>query len=387
MPQQLHERPRASPLLDDAASRRAHIRAIAAGIVDAPRMGRRFHVPAGVPLQPSSRKRRHGARLPRPEATPRQGRSHVRRRVIAGAFLLLQVGALAALLTAPAFKVHSIEVTGDHLLSRDAVLAEAHVPQSSLFVVDGDAIRARVARLPWVRSVTVSTRLPSTVQIAVTEWQPDVLLRHSAATTFVAGNGATLPLTPAAVAAARDIPVVLDYRPGDLQAPLPGLADLLASAAQRWPTVLGCKVTAFEISSAGVLSIWSSTGWKAVLGTLDSVAALNAIPGQLQALVALHGHGIDATHPTFGYVDVQNPLQPALGGKPGLPATLVADLAAARLPVTTPAPASSVGAAATSAATPTPSAAPTATATPAPTPRPSPTPVVFGAQPTPSTSR
>ena len=190
MPQNLTERPSPTAPLDPADARRAQLRAIAAGLVDGPRMGRRFHIPAGVPLEASARRRHHGPRL-RPPAVARS-RGPMVRRLVAAAFLLAQLGLLAALLTAPAFRVHTVEVSGDHLLSRDAVLAAAHVPQSSLFTVDGDAIPRPDHWLPWVRAATVTTELPSTVQISVTEWQPDLLLRHGTQSTFVAANGATL---------------------------------------------------------------------------------------------------------------------------------------------------------------------------------------------------
>jgi hypothetical protein len=371
MPQNLHERPVSSPALDDASARCAHIRAIAAGLVDGPRMGRRFHVPAGVPLQPSLRRRRHASRA-RPLAVDRR-RGPMLRRVAAVTVLAAQVALLAALLTAPAFRVHTIDVSGDHLLSRDAVLGAAHVPQSSLFTVDGDAIESRLTQLPWVRTATVTTQLPSTVHIALTEWGPDVLLRHGSTSTFVAANGATLPFTTSTAAARQGIPLLLDYRPGAQQPLMAGLADLLAAAAQRWAGLYGCSVDAFVVSNSNVLSAWCSTGWQAVFGALDSSDALAAIPEQLAVLAALRGH-LDFAHPTFGYVDLENPSAPAIGGRPGEPATLHDDIAGSALsslaPATTIAP---------PAAAVTPRPAPTST--PASTPRPTPSPVVFSLAP------
>jgi cell division septal protein FtsQ len=377
MSQNLTERPStAPPPLDEAAARRAQIRAIAAGLVDGPRMRRRFHVPEGVPLEPSARRRRRGPRTRPVSAQPRR-RGPLVRRLVAGGFLIAQGGVLAALLTAPTFHVHAIEVTGDHLLSREALLAAAHVPQSSLFTVDGDAIRARLTQLPWVRSATVTTQLPSTVQIAVTEWQPDLLLRHAAANTFVAANGATLAFTQSTAAARKGVPVLLDYRPGAQRPLIAGLADLLANAAQRWPSVYGCSIDAFVVSNGNILSAWTSTGWQAIFGSLDSSDAVAAIPGQLAVLAALKGR-VDFTHPKFGYVDLENPAAPAIGGHPGEPAGLRTDIASSALPMSAPAttvttPAGSAAGGSAPSAPPTPAA----TATPAPTPPPSPTPLVL----------
>jgi hypothetical protein len=376
MPQHLHERPSsASPLLHDVSTRRARIRAVAAALVDGPRMGRRFHVPEGVPLQGSQRRRSHASRRV-PSFVPAPRRPATRRLVAAG-LLVLQVGILVALLASPAFKVHTVDVTGDRMLSRDTVLSAARVPLSSLFAVDGDAIRARITALPWVRSAAVTTQLPSTVHIAVTEWQPDLLLRHGGDNALVAANGATLPLTQATQQARSGVPVLLDYRAG-AQQPLPaGFADLLASAAQRWKATFGCGADAFVVSNSSVFSAWCSTGWQAIFGALDGSQAVAAIPGQLEVLAALKGR-VDFVHPTFGYVDLENPAAPATGGKPGEPASLRADIAATSLPLapaappTDPGPGSVVVAPTTA---PTPRPAPTPT--PAPTPRPTPTPYVF----------
>jgi hypothetical protein len=254
------------------------------------------------------------------------------------------------------------------------------VPQSSLFTVDGEAIRSRIARLPWVRSATVTTQLPSTVQIAVSEWQPDLLLRHGAQSTFVAANGATLPLTQSTAAAERGVPLLLDYRPGTRQPVMNGLADVLASAARRWASVYNCTLDAFVLSNSNVLSAWCSSGWQAIFGALDSSDALAAIPGQLAVLAALNGR-LDLAHPAFGYVDLENPTAPAIGGHPGEPASLGRDIAGSALPTSTPAttPATSVGP-----SIPSVSATPTPTATPAPTPRPTPSPLVFTLPPPPT---
>jgi hypothetical protein len=151
-----------------------------------------------------------------------------------------------------------------------------------------------------------------------------------------------------------------------------GLADLLAAAARRWAGLYGCSVDAFVVSSSNVLSAWCSSGWQAVFGALDSSDALAAVPQQLAVLAALRGH-LDLAHPAFGYVDLENPSAPAVGGHPGEPATLRDDIAGSAL--ATLAPATSSAPPAIAAVTPNP------TPTPAPTPRPTPSPVVFSLAP------
>jgi POTRA domain, FtsQ-type len=379
MPQHLHERAsRASPPLDDVAARLAQVRAVAASLVDGPRMGRRFHVPAGVPLEASPRRRRHGPRRSPPVVRSRGG--HTVRRLVAAAVLVVQLGILAVLLVSPAFKVHTIDVSGDRLLSRGAVLAAAQVPQSSLFTIDSDAIRTRLATLPWVRTATVTTQLPSTLTIAVTEWQPDVLLRHGADSTFVAANGATLAYTQATATARQGVPLLLDYRAGAQQPLVNGFADLLAGAAQRWKATYGCTLDAFVISNSNVLSAWCHSGWQAVFGALDSSDAVAAIPGQLEVLAALKGR-INFVKASFGYVNLENAGAPAIGGKPGEPAALVSDIAGSALPTTALPSSSAATLSPPAASSPTPTPSPTPI--PTPTPRPTPTPYVFNLAPPP----
>ena len=296
--------------------------------------------------------------------------------------LLLQVGVLVALFVSPLFKVHTVDISGDRMLSRDAVLAAARVPQSSLFAVDGDAIRDRLTALPWVRSATVTTQLPSTVHIALTEWQPDLLLRHAGDSSLVAGNGASLGLTQTSAGARRGVPLLLDYRTGPEQ-PLPvGFADLVASASQRWQPTYGCKLDAFVISNSNVLSAWCASGWQAVFGSLDGAAAVAAVPNQLAVLAALNGR-VDFAHPNFGYVDLENPAAPAVGGKPGEPAGLRNDIVSSTAPLVSTPPPTLLPPSAS--ATPTLPASPTPVSTP--TPRPAPTPFMFSlAPPAPSSS-
>jgi hypothetical protein len=127
-----------------------------------------------------------------------------------------------------------------------------------------------------------------------------------------------------------------------------------------------------------VLSAWSSTGWEAVFGALDSGDALAALPEQLAVLAALKGR-LDFMHPSFGYVDLENPAAPAIGGKPGEPATVKSALAGSMLPSTPPA---AIGTPA-AAASPTPATVATPTAGPSgsPTAAATPTPVVFNVAP------
>jgi hypothetical protein len=237
---------------------------------------------------------------------------------MAAAVLLLQVVALILALTLPAFRVRSVSVSGERLLGRQLVLQTAAVPAGSVFTVDGDAVRARVMRLAWVRDATVTTELPGGVRIVVDERAPLLRLRRGGRDTLLADNGATLRWRGPPPRALRSLPVLLDERIGTPEPVDPALLRILSVAAARFQPVFGCPIAGFEWGADDVLAVWSATGWRAVLGHIDTDAAVAGVPAQLAALAALKGR-LDFTRPAFGYVDLENAEAPAVGGTPGLP--------------------------------------------------------------------
>jgi hypothetical protein len=245
------------------------------------------------------------------------------------------------------------------------VVAAAEVPEQRIFTINGEAIQGRVQALPWVETAMVTTQLPATVQITVVERAPVLRIRRDGTDTLVAADGATLPGIDATPAARSGIPVLIDDRAGSPQPVDPVLVQLLGSVAQRFPAVFGCSVAAYLWGSDGVVSLWASTGWRAVLGHLDSQDALKLLPTQIETLASLKGR-LSFAKPTFGYIDVEAPSDAVSGGQPGLPAEVVSALLAVA-PGIQPSPAESAV------------APPTAPPTPRPTPTPSPS---TGATPT-----
>ena len=347
-------------MLDERARHVALVRAQAALIADSSRAVCRLVLSPGTKLQPSPRKRRHARRATAAAPPPAKRRTSTswRRRLIAVAALTVQVGLLALALTLPGFQVRQVTVVGTHLITTGAVVAAAEVPEQSIFTINGAAIQSRVQALPWVASAVVTTELPATVQISVVERSPMLRIRRDGTDTLVASDGATLPGIDATPAARSGIPVLIDDRAGSPQPINPVLVELLASISQRFPAVFGCSVAAYLWGADDVVSLWASTGWRAVLGHLDTEDALHAVPAQIETLAALKGR-LSFVKPAFGYIDVEAPSNPVSGGHPGLPA----EVTAAMLPVAPavlPAPAASAV------------APPTAPPTPRPTPTPTP---------------
>ena len=327
-------------VIDSIAQRRAEVRAQAAAIADAPRPQRRFSVPPGTGLRPSPRQRSR-ARIKKPASPRVRVRVHVPRRVIAVGVLLVQVALLVLALTLPVFRVHTVDVSGERLLSGSAVLQAASVPHQSIFTVDPDAIRTRIEALPWVQQASVTTDLPSTVHIAVEERAPAVRLRRDGKDLYMADNGASMPAGAQLNAVWTATPALLDQRAGTLQPVNPALLHILGLITQRFPSVFHCNVVAYVWGTDGIFSIWSSTGWRATLGHVDTSDELAEIPAQMAALGDLRAQ-LDFAQPAFGYVRLDNPAGPAVGGAPGLPDEIRA--AALPLPPQMPQTSSTAGA-------------------------------------------
>ncbi len=292
---------------------RVRVRAVATAIADQPVIARRFEVPAEVELRGTVRRRKGSPQLPKPA---RERAEH--HPLLAVLVLAVELAVLAGALWAPIFKVTSVKVTGTRLLDSAQVVKAADVSQS-IFILNGDAVAARVRSLPWVESVKVTTALPASVRIAVTEWAPMARVLRGGAEYALAAQGASLRLTPSQAASLGSVPLLVDLRPTSLQTAVSArLMSVLGSAASRFPSVFGVHVVAYEWDQTGTFALWTSAGWEAVLGDLSTPGAITAIPGQLSALSVLRS-ALDFAHPTFGYVDLEDTAAPAVGGTPGLP--------------------------------------------------------------------
>jgi cell division septal protein FtsQ len=314
-------------------------------------------------LRRTHRRRFHRNQSPRLPASL----SAMSRRRVALAVLVVQLVALLAILVLPVFRAKSIDIAGNRLVDRSAILAAARLSSSqSLFTIDGEQVRQRIEKLPWVRSASVETELPGTVRISIREWTPVLMLQHGSRELAIADSGDVLDLGQAKVAAPPGVPLLVDNRPTPVAAQVSGgsagsldpvLVRTLVVTAQKFQQAFGVAVNHFEWQSDGLFAIVTTAGWRAILGHMLTDQDVSIVPDQLSSLLSLKGK-LDFAKPTFGYVDLENPGAPAVGGKPSAP-----DPAPA-------APATANGAS----GQPGPPNAPTASSTPAPTPAPSPTP-------------
>lgn len=320
-------------VVDDRDQRRAQARAEALSILDTPTRVRRFQAVPGVRLQPSGRPRAHAR--PRPAPSPRRRRPVIRR-LVAALLVISQVALLVLALTLPVFQIRGAQVTGLHLLRTTDVLDAAGVSRQSIFTFDSQAVSRRVDALPWVASATVTSSLPASVRIQVTERPVALRVRRGGQDVLVAGNGAVMPAGAAAAPPAPGAVPLLDDRAGSAQPLDPHLIQDLAAIAQHFPAVFGAQVVAYQWGLDDILSLWTGTGWKAVLGHLDTQDAFAGLPAQMAALADLRV-SLDFAHPTFGYVDLEDPSAPAVGGSAGLPAVVQAAAQDTSAPAAAPA--------------------------------------------------
>lgn len=249
----------------------------------------------------------------RPVATPPGGGRSGRWRLLALGLAVLEVAAIAVLLSSPAFRVRDVVVLGAQRTSTaDVVKAAALEHPGSVFLVDGAGIRERLASDVWVRSSSVSASLPGRVEITVDEWPPvavykgaggaDVVVNERGRMLGLAGpDAATLPRIegPAPVT-----------KPG--QRALDGtLLVALVNMQRSLPGLIGQQVLQFDLDRCWNLTLLGVGGWRVLFGRMETQSDYDSLRPKLVALQAV------APNVDFGdsatYVNVMNPQQPAVG--------------------------------------------------------------------------
>jgi POTRA domain-containing FtsQ-type protein len=197
------------------------------------------------------------------------------------------------------FRVHSIHVQGNVLLSRAEVEGAAGVTGANVFWVDRGQVAARLRTLALVQQAEVSATLPDTVEISIVERQPAAFWVSGDRSYLVDREGVILKAVDAETQQAR----ACAGQPCDPRlAPLPTVAQLdgqplapgdrvdpnaLATSA-RLATLLpavGVEPLGFEWSHDFGLEVPTRDGWRARFdggGNVDlQVASLRSIRDEL----------------------------------------------------------------------------------------------------------
>jgi cell division protein FtsQ len=106
--------------------------------------------------------------------------------IVAGRFLLYSPQVLL-------LKPDQIELTGNHIVSREAVLqAFARDRNRSVLRIPLDSRRAELEQLPWVESASVQRILPNRIRVELTERTPIAFLRNGAELALIDAHGVIL---------------------------------------------------------------------------------------------------------------------------------------------------------------------------------------------------
>jgi cell division protein FtsQ len=106
--------------------------------------------------------------------------------VVAGRFLLYSPQVLL-------LKPDQIELTGNHIVSREAVLQPfARDRNRSVLRIPLDTRRSQLEQLPWVESASVQRILPNHLRVELTERTPIAFLRNGAELALIDAHGVIL---------------------------------------------------------------------------------------------------------------------------------------------------------------------------------------------------
>ncbi|MEL4357308.1 MULTISPECIES: cell division protein FtsQ/DivIB [unclassified Luteococcus] len=230
------------------------------------------------------------------EAIARRRRAEQRRNTLllsgVAALVLLALAMVWLVRFSPVLSARQVEVTGTRLVSQDRVVQAAQVPLGTpLARLETDPIAQRVAsQLTEVGQVRVSTSLPGTVRIEVTE-RTAVYLRHSGSVyQSVDASGvifatAAKPAKGAIVASTATVDNRL-------------LADV-ATVVQALPTEVRGQVTAVDATSPDriVLSLTKgrSVVWGSAVASDQKAPVLVALLGQKATVFDVSSPGSPTT--------------------------------------------------------------------------------------------
>src|SRR5207302_529088 len=121
------------------------------------------------------------------------------------------------------FRVHSVHVQGNALLSQAEIADAARVSGVNIFWVDRSDVAKRLAALPLVQHVEISATLPDTIDLRIVERQPAAFWTSGDQSYLVDREGVILKVVDAETAQAR----ACAGQPCDPRlAPLPNVAQV-----------------------------------------------------------------------------------------------------------------------------------------------------------------
>ena len=236
-------------------------------------------------------------------------------RAPAAVIAALEVALLAWLWFGPALAVNDVRVVGAHHMSAGQVARAAGVSgDGSIIAVDGESARQRLLNQVWVRSATVQPQLPGTVVVQVREWEPVAAYHAGTSTKLFLLSSQAIVLGPAGSAGGLveiQGPGAGDPHVGD-RALDPQLLTALVNIQRGFPDLIGQDVKGFVFDSCGNLTLVARRGWKVYFGRVLTPEEFASLHEKLTALKAI-ATNVNYSSSDLEYVNVMNPVEPAVG--------------------------------------------------------------------------
>ena len=238
------------------------------------------------------------------------------RRLLAVVGAAGEVALLGLLLFGPLLPVRGVEVRGNHRLAAAEVVAAAGLrAPGSIFALDPGAAERRLESSPWIRTASVSTRLPAGVTIRIEEWQPVAVYQPGTGSPWYLSDQA-VALGPVVSGADQD--GLLDVKGPSGRAPSPGqqvlderLLVALVNIQRALPDILGQDGRSFQVDSCGNPTMSAGRGWKAQFGRVLTPEEFASLKDKVAALKAVSAR-VNFDSPDLDYVNVMNPTQVAV---------------------------------------------------------------------------
>lgn len=205
-----------------------------------------------------------------------------RPKILAGLLILALAVVLYEFFETDYFYVFRFNIVGAQYLTTAEIEQASGVRGYSIFFVDAHAVERDLAKLPEVKAVAVTTRIPNQVTIEIQERQPQIVWQRGSETYWVDADGVFFR----ARANLSQLPVVSDL---DQQAVKPGeRAQANAVAACRaLRDAMPESPRTLEWSAARGIAFTDEHGWKIYLGDAgdmpEKIATLRALVAQLAA--------------------------------------------------------------------------------------------------------
>lgn len=234
-------------------------------------------------------------------------RKVLRTRIIVAACVVAAVwAAWVGVSRSSLLSIDEVDVTGVERLQAESVVATAAVPaDATLLNVDVGAIERRIAADPWVASVSVSRRLPSTLRIAVDERRPAAIVDTGVSFWFVDRYGRVLG--ESAPDGAAGLPVVRDLKDFVAEPGLVSSSDGLLNALDVLAGVdddLLAMVKTVTAPSVNETALLTAAGMEIMIGEAERLAEKSAL---VRDILAEQGGGVV-------FIDVRNVERPISRG-------------------------------------------------------------------------